>query len=341
VAFEPESKLREIEEEAFAGCPFLKLVSLSASLELISGSAFLGSRLCNIVVNPTNPHLAVKDGFLVSLREPRLLRVCEILPEVGIPDSVEVIGESCISECEWLRRVTFGKCSKLRQIAVWAFLDCKSLKSFRLPASVTILERSCFNGCTSLSSISFPPSSQLCKIGPWAFEHCKALARIAIPSSVEEIGEGCFSDCRSLEEVKIREDSQLIRIQGSAFALCSSLRTLFIPSSVEFVGVECFRNCSSLSALGFSSAPKIRELLSLPPVRPDPIAIPDSVEILDFSPDMGRALSCTLQFGEGSKLTEFHRVVRRLTWSGFSPYRLFVRVSSRTLKRFRSNLEFA
>jgi hypothetical protein len=110
---------------------------------------------------------------------------------------------------------------------------------------------------------------------------------------------------------------------------------LSIPSSVEFVGQRCFEGCHSLSGITFCLPSHVRELLD---VAGEVVDIPDSVEQVAFS-NMKGFRRKTLNFGHESKLDGIE-----LSW-GYSRIDAlnqgFLRFSTRTLKTFRSQYEFA
>jgi hypothetical protein len=161
---------------------------------------------------------------------------------------------------------------------------------------------------------------------------------ISIPSSVEELGSGCFMECYDLEEVIFPADSKLTILPHHAFHGCGDLKRLHLPASLEVIGEACFLYCRSLSDLAFSPQGRLRELLHLPPRVSDAIAIPDSVEILGFSRDYTKRWTYWCTFGRDSKLTEMR------TWHGIANRSLhaegFLHLASRTLKVFRTRLEF-
>ena len=89
----------ELCDRCFEGCERLRRVTFgsSSSLERIGFNAFGG-------------------------RWDRYQRKCR-LREVSIPDSVCELGGRCFSECESLRRVTFGSLSSLERIGICCFCE--------------------------------------------------------------------------------------------------------------------------------------------------------------------------------------------------------------------------
>jgi hypothetical protein len=234
--------------------------------------------------------------------------------------------------------VTFGGRPRVREIGDGAFFSCPNLTSFAVPSSVVRLGTICFCDCTSLADLSFCPGSELRELGHCAVDRCRGLRSISLPSSVEKIEPSCFSECANLEQVIIPEDSKLVSIGNRAFAGCRSLRALVAPASLDSIGSECFDRCSALTSLTFASPSHVRTLLSLPyKWSAGRIEVPDSVETLSFIRVRIRLKLCTVVFRPDSRLSQFKLDFRLRSGQP----RSFVHWSSWTLKRFRSDLEFA
>jgi hypothetical protein len=258
---------------------------------------------------------------------------------VTIPDSIETIGEHCFSRWPSLTRIAFGSHSKVSLIELSAFCECPNLKSIVIPSSLVCLGADAFSCCEALSEISFESDSQLVRIRRVAFCDCSLLASITLPSSVEVLEEFCFLGCEKLKTIAFTPDSKLSRIQLGAFVDCS-LESFTIPSSVEWIEKRVFEHCWSLSELVFSVPCHLRELLSFPPVWPGFHYIPDSVERLAL--DLPDHCVYELHFGNQSKLKQVQTyfVASILEVNLDVAGRSLLRVSTRSLKDFRSNLEF-
>jgi hypothetical protein len=95
----------------------------------------------------------------------------------------------------------------------------------------------------------------------------------------------------------------------------------------------------SSNAITFSMPCRLRELLDLPPCWGDFREIPDSVEVLGFTGYLGDSYGYTLDFGRESRLVRVTAAKdpRLFAKGNHGP---FLRVTSRSLKIFRSDLEF-
>jgi hypothetical protein len=342
VTFEAGSRLREIQTCSFSHCRSLKSICLPASVQSMDGRSFLFSSLREICIESGNPFFRVSWPFLLDFEGSRIVRYFGDETEVTIPRDIETLGSSSFSCCD-ISTIRFESMSKLSLIDRNTFSFCQYLQSISIPSSVTILHASCFAICSLLQIVSFEPDSQLVSIGDSAFRHCFALKSIVLPSRLEIIGKSCFRDCTKLESIIFASDSKLVRIEAQAFGYCLCLKSFFLPPLLEFIGENCFSGSSSFSILTFASPSRLQELLDVPVLWRGFEAIPDSVEVLQLCPSRGGPPSCTLTFGDDSRL----RMVRTNADSevqsiqSYVPlFRYFVRVSSRSLKMIRSNLEF-
>ena len=197
---------------------------------------------------------------------------------VGIPDSVEEIGDSAFRNFPSLRDVTipvsvtiigkdaFGVCVSLEKIEIPnsvteigqnAFFGCKALASIEIPNSITEIKDSLFQGCSELNSVIIPDS--VTKIGRDAFMSCIKLTQIArsnpvteigmaicvIPNSVTEIGTQAFRNCVSISALVIPNSVTII--ERNTFNSCLALRNITIPSSVMEISTGAFSNCKQLN----------------------------------------------------------------------------------------------
>jgi hypothetical protein len=188
--------------------------------------------------------------------------------------------------------------------------------------------------CTRLYELTFEAGSKLTTIEDAAFSSCSGLKVISIPASVQSMGWGCLALCERLEKVSFSGDSQLAMLDQAVFHRCRKLVSLFIPSSVENVGLDCFHECDAMTALALCAPSNLRVFNDVPLCWSGLKEIPDSVECLCLGKDWGRSSECTLVFGVESRLARIKtpRYPRRS--------KCFLRVSSRSVKLFRSNLEF-
>jgi hypothetical protein len=308
---------------------------LPASTEDVFG-AFAESGVRRIEIEKGNPFLRVRGDFVESFNGVFLVHYFGTASKLAIPAYITLIHGWAFYGCESIRQVTFNRSARpLLELAIHSFGNCRALQSICIPSLVPDLRAASFSGCSSLRSVTFEPGSQLRSIEGTVFQACEMLEAIDLPSTLETIGEMTFSECSRLARIGFSQNSHLLRIEKAAFSKCTSLQSIEIPASVEYIGENCFAHCFSLAALTFLPPPHVRELLDLPPQLPGSTEIPDCVECLGFCGPADQGCQHTLVFGAESKLEtvkppDDDQVDRQS----------FVRVSSRSLKRFRLSLEF-
>lgn len=213
------------------------------------------------------------------------------MESIEIPANVISISENVFSRSEYklvkgawwtwvttssnIKKITFQKGSRLRNINKEAFYKCK-LESIELPEGLEKIDNYAFCNCP-FKELKIPKS--VTSIGEYAFRYCSSLSKIVIPNSVTSIGEYAFSSCTSLSEVEI--PNSVISIEKSTFDHCSSLLKIVIPTSVTSIGHYAFRNCSNLSevvipnsvtSIGYEAFSDCSNLLE--------IVIPNSVTVI-------------------------------------------------------------
>ncbi len=275
--------IEKIGTYAFAGCDFIKTVTIPSSVTSIGGFAFYNCSSLTSITIPNSVTIIGRDAFYG----------CSSLESVTIPSSVTYIGGYAFSGCSSLtiycevsskpsgwdyywNHYYYDDYSLDRSRPVYweinenNFIEKDGIQyvisyeealvtgyvgtstNVEIPATieingniydVTSIEESAFSSCSSLISITIPNS--VTYIGSWAFDGCDSLESITIPSSVTYIGSWAFYECSSLESVTIPDS--VTSIGGYAFYECSSLTYLTIPSSVTYIGGYAFSNCDSLT----------------------------------------------------------------------------------------------
>jgi hypothetical protein len=145
VAFQPGSKLREIESGAFCGCDRLKRICVRASVEKMNAASFPRSQNCRIALESGNRYFAIRGAFLMNFKGDRLVRYCGTSSEVVIGEEIEYIGKECFSFCKSIHFVRFGPMSRLSSIESRAFWSCANLETISIPSPVTLIGKCCFD----------------------------------------------------------------------------------------------------------------------------------------------------------------------------------------------------
>jgi hypothetical protein len=100
-----------------------------------------------------------------------------------LPQSLEVIGDSCFGDCTELTEIIFEDGSQLREIGTWAFSESGLLRVL-VPRATRVLKKGCFSGCGSLTAAEFESQSCLETVEEQAFSGCHALARVSLPNGL-------------------------------------------------------------------------------------------------------------------------------------------------------------
>ena len=114
----------------------------------------------------------------------------QTLEEVTISNNIKIIKDKAFRETA-LNSVEIP--SSVKEIGVYAFSACESLKSVIFNEGLEIINISAFAACNNLLSAILP--SSLKRIEQYGFQNCLSIKTIYIPKNVEYIGEGAFYAC--------------------------------------------------------------------------------------------------------------------------------------------------
>jgi hypothetical protein len=230
VTFESHSKLHRIEESAFAQSGLTDLL-LPNSIHFLSGSAIAVSSLNTVSFWPGRCEFQVHEMFIEDIAGGSVIRYFGRSSAIVIESRIEILCESCFSNCRSLTSVTFESNSKLQRIEEYAFAD-SGLTTIQVPASVEVLCKKCFNCCISLTSVTFESNSKLQRIEESAFTR-SGLTTTQVPASVEMLCKSCFSYCRSLTSVTFEANSKLREVAADCFEGSRRLHPIEYPPSLS------------------------------------------------------------------------------------------------------------
>lgn len=189
--------LLEIGCGAFNYCSSLKNISFPSSLKKLGGT-FTDLKDIHVDEYINCAEEAARFGYsdgLVGLVG--LVRDCEVLESVTLPDGITEIYDAAFMGCERLESITIPE--SVKRIGIYAFCDCKRLKSITLPKNVTEIGLAAFRS-SGLNSISIPYGVK--KIAEETFALCRWLDELTIPASVVEIEANAFYECERLKDVR-------------------------------------------------------------------------------------------------------------------------------------------
>lgn len=203
----------------------------------------------------SNPVLEIPeqiDGHTVVALENKALYDNEVITELTLPDSLEVVGNYAVMYCKNLQKVTFGK--NIRSIGVSAFESEGDDSNSRGSGSLTTLEfrgapeiirEKAFYYADKLTEIVLPAGVKT--IEEWAFAKCMAAQRIVLGDGLEFLGDHAFLKCRGAKEVVL--PGSLKTVETSAFYQCTSLETLTLGEGIETLKKGAFEECTALKTV--------------------------------------------------------------------------------------------
>jgi hypothetical protein len=179
VHFVLPSKLVSIGGEAFGRCTSLTEFWIVASVEEIVGDFLRGSAVPEVFVEANNPHFETLEGFLVNGGRTILYyfgRDCD----VRIGADIETIGPHSFEDCQFLRSVQFEPGSKLTQIEVCAFKNCRSLERVQFGGPSPTFGAAAFRECEKLKEVVFESPSEHLPVESSAFFGCSLLYQTSV-----------------------------------------------------------------------------------------------------------------------------------------------------------------
>ena len=275
-----KAQLREIPENAFAGCENLEILMLPEKITSIGKGAFSGCAGLRHINLPENLTSIGEDAFagckaMESISLPRGFKSigkgafagCTALTQADFHD-LKSLGEGAFTGCRRMTNLFFhGETIRLPAISRGAFADCTSLENIIFHDSTKTIEENAFAGCTGLKKLDFSFDGGLRTIKKNAFLACTGLRSIALPEEFKSIEEGAFAGCTALESVAI---SGKAAVAPGAFEGCVKLRNfeiegkrleslawlapffegktprLSISDDIEIIGDGAFRDCGFL-----------------------------------------------------------------------------------------------
>ena len=269
-SFESQSSLKTISNYAFYECSSLKAIDLSkcSNLVTIGDDAFFNCSSVTEIKLPTSADLTTIGTETFSH--------CSF-SSIIIPNTVQSIGKSALSDNNCLTSVIFEQNSKITQLQKWLITHCDSLNNFTVPASVTGLtsfSEACYGlkwievekgnpnfesydgviftkGFKSLVVFpinrynSYNIAKHIENIGWAAFMYSK-LSTLIIPNTLITISGWAFA---SSELSSISLPDSLINISESTFRNCKNIVNIDIPNNVQKIESEAFYDCEQLTKI--------------------------------------------------------------------------------------------
>ncbi len=180
---------------------------------------------------------------------------CSQLTHIGMPDTLEWIGNGAFGGCTGLTEIQIP--SSVKTIQSGAFRDCQGLTSVEIPANVTEIQWKIFPGCTNLKEIKVAEENptyisingNLYSKGDDGYYKANTLIEyafgkkeetFAVPFGTSVIGNYAFDAVTSLKTLIIPEGVQ--EVDSFAFYDCDNLERIYFPNSLKTVGDQVFKS---------------------------------------------------------------------------------------------------
>ena len=285
---------------AFAYCPFLKTVTLPATVRSISAKAFNKSSIKTLNLNQLSNLCHVGFG---AFEESALTGHIELADGV-----TELYGYTFYKSA-----VTSFKSNKIKRLENAEFIECLQLATVTFDASLETIGAVAsnydkllqnedadattgantrtgytFSGCTNLTTVNFSDAGNLTYIGPGAFGKTGLSGDFVIPEGVRYIcgggnGYGAFGETKITSVVF---PSTLLFDAGS-FYNCTTLKSADLTKCTKARMMDCtFTGCESLTKVDM--LPRYKHLKSMNSAfngcvsMTGELVIPEGVEIGTF-----------------------------------------------------------
>lgn len=228
--------LRQLPDQAFAGCRKLRQIEIPHSVERIGRKVFQGTALYASDVNWTNGILYA-DSCAVDSRT--------IPQDLVLREGTRLMADGLLQDNRTLRSIDTGYA--MERISEEAFADCRNLRWALLSDGMAEIGARAFMGCYNLSDGNLIPA-HLHALGEGAFYECASLSgSIDLAETLlTEIPAGCFYRCEKLEEVTLG----LCQFIGrGAFMGCTSLTKVELSGNLSGMDTGAFSGCSSLERI--------------------------------------------------------------------------------------------
>lgn len=173
--------------------------------------------------------------------------------EISLPGTIKNIAEWAFTDCKNLQTVKLGE--GISYVSDEMFYNCTALKYVSLPNSLQNIGILAFGACTSLKSLHLPKALE--SLGNCAFLGCESLSNIELPESLHAIGPLCFYGCKELSTIKVNPANPYFSTDGKAIfnkdktVLYTTipLTSYNVPSTVRELKHHAFSNQKDMTSI--------------------------------------------------------------------------------------------
>lgn len=264
-------KVKSIGNYAFAYCEALEKLEIPDGLTYFGQSVLQECKKLNYNIydnalylgNATTPHVMLIKASSKTISSCDIAATtkiicrlafaeCSYLKSIVIPDGVTAIEHATFTDCNALKKVTFG--ANVKSIGTSAFSSVEEvyyngdiagwcgIEGLENLISLFAKTKIYIGGSIPEGDITIPVGAT--KIPARAFYRCTGITSVSIPSTVKSIGEWAFGYCGFKQSVSIPDGVK--SIDRCAFSDCKSLKTVSIPDSVTKIDEYAFDSCDKL-----------------------------------------------------------------------------------------------
>ena len=271
--------VKSVKGSAFAGCKFVKSITVSDGITEVGNSAF--SKCTSLESLTLGRGFTDNGGYIVNgctkLKEIRYtgdlqgwcairgtgfdVQNCKlyiggerVMGDVVVPDGVKSVvdfafayeGITSLTIPQSVKKIGRGIVSGTDDVAVYYGGTLSQWCELDNSGVVKNGFYSLYIGGERVKGNVVVPEG-VTKIGGYAFSYIDGIVGVTLPQSLKTIGRAAFSNCYALERITIPDGVTVI--EESAFKSCSSLTSITIPDSVTSIGSRAFEYCSSLTSI--------------------------------------------------------------------------------------------
>ncbi len=209
LSFEKNSKLKKIDNSAFADCNKIESAVIPAEVEVIGGMAF-GFHRTTSEIDSLLTNFAFEENSKLKRMGNDVFFGCDSLIKINIPSSVEELGSGIFQHCPNIEEINVDANNKYytsidgvlynKEVSTLiCYPQAKKGNTYTMPNTVVLIKYAALWDCLKLEYINL--SNTLVKIENRAFDGCRYLKEIFIPNSVKEIGQLNFYTCDRLSRI--------------------------------------------------------------------------------------------------------------------------------------------
>lgn len=210
-------KLGELKSNVFRNCKNLREIHIGKELNTIDGDAFYDcTSIMSFSVDEQSPFFT-QDGGVLYTKDMSVLKIFPMalyVNEFRIPNGVMTIGEYAFENNKNIKKIVLPE--SVTRIETSAF-NRTAIQSINLPSKLTEIQMWAFANCKELESVILPESIEV--LSSHVFYDCEHLEYLQIPKSVKKIEDSALAGCKLLSEIRCAiEDVDALDVDYSTYS---------------------------------------------------------------------------------------------------------------------------